>query len=124
MTIYEMMLTPDAPVEEILRHQAETGSGNLLDRAKPEKSHAQKERCVLARAVSLYIRENRDSGYALKWGDWLRAHTRTITMQVGDELEGSCFSSDPFVVTDAFEALSLGQATVLAGDTVYFITVR
>ena len=124
MTIYEMMLTPDAPVEEILRHQAETGSGNLLDRAKPEKSHAQKERCVLARAVYLYIRENRDSGYALKWGDWLCAHTRTITMQVGDELEGSCFSSDPFVVTDAFEALSLGQATVLAGDTVYFITVR
>ena len=47
MTIWEMMRRPDASVEEILQHQAETGSGNLLDRAKPEKTHAQKERCRL-----------------------------------------------------------------------------
>lgn len=124
MTIYEMMKKPDAPVEEILRHQAETGSGNLADRAKPEKSHAQKERCVLARAVYQYIRENEPTGYAVKWSDWLGMHSRTVTMKVGDTLEKNGFSSDPLVVTDSLEAVSAGQATVLADGTVYFITVQ
>ncbi|MBR2824424.1 MAG: hypothetical protein IKE24_12155 [Clostridia bacterium] len=124
MTIYEMMRKPGASVEEILRHQAETGSGNLEDRAKPEKSHAQKERCVLARAVYRYIRENSQTGYAVKWSDWLREHSRMVTMRVGETLEADGFSSDPLVVTDSLEALSAGQATVLAGDTVYFVTVQ
>ncbi len=124
MTIYEMMRKPDAPVEDILRHQAETGSGNLLDRAKPEKSHAQKERCVLARAVYLYIQENRASGYALTWSDWFEAHSRTVTMKLGDRLEGEGFSSDPLVVSDSLEASGKGLATVLAGDDVLFITVE
>ena len=124
MTIYEMMKKPDASVEEILQHQADTGSGNLVDRAKPEKSHVQKERCVLARAVYLYIRENRDSGYAVSWSDWLESHAETMTMKVGDALGGEGFSSDPLVVNDAMEALAAGQATVLSGDTVCFIKVE
>lgn len=123
MTIYEMMQKPYAPVEEILRHQAETGSGNLLDRASPEKSHAQKERCVLARAICLYIRENHDSGYAIKWSDWLETHSRTITMKPGDRLEGECFSSDPLVVNDSLVAAGKGSATVLTEDGLLFITV-
>ena len=124
MTIYEMMHKPDVPVEEILRHQADTGSGNLVDRAKPEKSPEQKERCVLARAVYLYIQENRETGYALKWSDWLQAHSETVTMKAGERLEGEGFSSDPLVVTDSLEAAATGRATVLAGDVVYFITVE
>ena len=124
MTIFEMMQKPDTPVEEILQHQADTGSGNLLDRAKPEKSSAQKERCVLARAVYLYIQENHASGYALKWSSWFEAHSRTVTMKPGDRLEGTCFSSDPLVVSDSLEALSAGSATVLMGDEVLFITVE
>ena len=124
MTIYEMMQKPGVPVEEILQHQADTGSGNLVDRAKPEKSHAQKERCVLARAVYLYIRENRDTGYAVTWSEWLAAHSRTETMEVGEALERETFSSDPLVVSDSGEALEAGQATVLSGDTVFFITVE
>ena len=123
MTIYEMMQKPDTPVEEILQHQADTGSGNLVDRAAPEKSHAQKERCVLARAVYQYIRESRDSGYAMKWSEWLESHSHTITMQVGDTLDGEGFSSDQEVVSDTLEAVGPGQATVLAGDEVYFVTV-
>ena len=124
MTIYEMMQKPDAAVEEILQHQADTGSGNLVKRAAPEKSHAQKERCVLARAVYRYINENRASDYAVKWSDWLAAHSRTVTMQVGDSLGANGFSSDPLVVTDSLAAASAGQATVLAEDTVYFITIQ
>ena len=124
MTIYEMMQKPDASVEEILRHQTDTGSGNLVDRAKPEKSHAQKERCVLARAIYLYIRENRESGYAVKWSEWLQAHSRTMTMKTGETLEGEGFSSDPLVVSDALEAVGAGPATVLAGDEILFITVE
>ena len=124
MTIYEMMQKPDAPVEDILRHQAETGSGNLVDRSAPEKSHAQKERCVLARAVYQYISANRESGYKVKWSDWLETHSRTITMRVGERLEGEGFSSDQLVVTDSLQAAAPGQATVLAGDEVYFITVH
>ena len=124
MTIYEMMQKPYSPVEEILQHQAETGSGNLLDRAKPEKSHAQKERCVLARAIYLYIQENHVSGYALKWSEWFEAHSRTVTMKLGDRLEGACFSSDPLVVSDSLEAVGKGSATVLAEDEVLFITVE
>ena len=124
MTIYDMMQRPDAPVEEILAHQAETGSGNLLDRAKPEKSSAQKERCVLARAAYLYIQENRDTGYAVKWSQWLEAHSRTVSMKKGDRLEGEGFSSDPLVVSDSLEALGVGPATMLAGGEVLFITVE
>ena len=103
--------------------QAETGSGNLLDRAGPEKSHAQKERCVLARAVYRYIRENRDTGWAVRWSDWLETHSRTVTMKPGDRLEGGGFSSDPLVVSDALEATGKGSATVLTEDELLFITV-
>jgi len=123
MTIYEMMQKPDVPVEAILRHQAETGSGNLVDRAAPEKSHAQKERCVLARAVYRYIRENRGFGYVVKWSDWLRTHSRTIALRIGDCLDGMGFSSDQSVVSDSLEAVGAGLATVLVDDEVYFIEV-
>ena len=118
------MKNPGASVEEILQHQADTGSGNLVDRAKPEKSHAQKERCVLARAVYQYIRENRETGYAMTWSDWLGEHAETVTVKVGDVLGEEGFSSDPLVVSDTMEALAAGQATVLSGDTVYFIKVE
>lgn len=124
MTILEMMRNPSASLEDILRHQAETGSGNLLDRAKPEKSPAQKKRCVLARAMFRYIQENRLSGYALKWSDWLEAHSRAVTMKTGDRCEGECFSSDPLVVSDSLEAVSPGIATVLTKDEVLYITVE
>ena len=124
MTIYEMMRKPDAPAEDILRHQAETGSGNLVDRAAPEKSFSQKERCVLARAVSAYIRENHQTGYALKWSEWLDAHTRTVTLAAGERLDGEGFSSDPLVVSDSLEAVGPGDAAVLAGDTVVYIHVE
>ncbi len=124
MTIFEMMQRPGVPVEEILQHQADTGSGNLVDRAKPEKSHAQKERCVLARAAYLYIQENRGSGYAVTWSDWLKDHSETVVLKTGDALEGEGFSSDPLVMTDSLEAVSQGQATVLADGIVYFVTVE
>ena len=124
MTIFEMMQKPGVPVEDILRHQAETGSGNLVERAAPEKSHEQKERCVLARAVYQYINANRDSGYADKWSDWLGEHSQTITMKVGDKLDGEGFSSDELVVSDSLEAMAAGQATVLVGEEILFITVQ
>ena len=123
MTIYEMMQRPDTPVEEILLHQAETGSGNLVDRAAPEKSHVQKERCVLARAAYSYICENRRSGYAVKWSAWLDAHSRAVDLRVGECLDATGFSSDPLVMSDALEAMAPGQATVLVKDEIYFITV-
>ena len=124
MTIYEMMQKAGTPVEEILQHQADTGSGNLVDRAAPEKSHAQKERCVLVRAVYQYICANKESGYAVKWSDWLKAHSRTVTMKVGDRLDGEGFSSDQLVVSDVLEAAAPGQATILVNEEVYFITVH
>ena len=124
MTAYEMMQKPDTPAEDILRHQADTGSGNLVDRAAPEKSFSQKERCVLARALSMYIRENHKTGYALKWSEWLAAHTRTETLAVGETLGGEGFSSDPLVVSDSLEAVGPGDAAVLAGNTLYYIHVE
>ena len=124
MTIYEMMQNTDAPVEEILQHQADTGSGNLVERAAPEKSHAQKERCVLARAAYQYIRANKESGYEVKWSDWLSTHSHTVTMKVGEKLDGEGFSSDPLVVSDVLEAVCAGQATVLVDEDVYYITVE
>ena len=124
MTIYEMMQRSDASVEDILQHQADTGSGNLVDRSAPEKSPSQKERCVLARAMYLYINENRESGYAVRWSNWLGEHSRTVTMKAGEKLDGEGFSSDPLVVSDSLEAAAEGQATVLVDDTVYFITVE
>ena len=123
-TVLIAMQKPDASVEEILQHQAETGSGNLLDRAKPEKSHAQKERCVLARTVYLYIQENRETGYALKWSDWLETHSQAVTMKMGDSLDGEGFSSDPLVVSDSLEAVGQGSATVLTEEgMVLFISI-
>ena len=44
-------------------------------------------------------------------------------MKVGESLDGEGFSSDPLVVTDSLEAAAAGQATVLAGEDIYFITV-
>ena len=123
MTIYEMMQKTDVPVEEILQHQADTGSGNLVERADPEKSPDKKERCVLARAVYQYIQANKESGYEVKWSDWLETHSHIITMQVGEKLDGEGFSSDPLVVNDSLEAITSGQATVLVDEDVYFITV-
>ena len=124
MTIYEMMQKPDTPVEDILQHQADNGSGNLVERSAPEKSHAQKERCVLARAVFQYIQANYESGYEVNWSEWLETHSRTITMQIGEKLDGEGFSSDPLVVSDSLEASAAGQATVLVDNDVYFITVE
>ena len=124
MTLFAMLQQPDATVEEILQRQAETGSGNLLERSAHEKSPAQKERCVLVRAAYRYIRENRASGYALPWSSWLEAHSSAVTLAVGDRLEGSCFSSDPLIVSDALEALEPGSATVLTDDGVIRITVE
>ena len=123
MTIFEMMQKPGVPVETILQHQADTGSGNLVDRAAPEKTHVQKERCVLARAIWLYIQENRETGYTMKWSEWLEAHSSTISMQIADKLEGSGFSFDPLVVTDCLEATAAGTATILSDNTVLNITV-
>ena len=124
MTIFEMMKNTEKPVEDILKHQAETGSGNLVERAAPEKSHDQKERCVLARAVYQYIRANKESGYEISWSNWLDDHSQSITMKVGEKLDGECFSSDELVVNDSFEAVASGQATVLANENVYFISVE
>ncbi len=138
MTIWEMMQKPDAPLEDILRHQAETGSSNLLTRSTSdtlpggglpegpalERKRATQQRIIMVRAMYSYIRENRTSDYAVTWSSWLAAHSRTETLQVGQRLEGEGMSSDPLVVSDALEALAPGQAAVLAGDTVLFITVE
>ena len=70
------------------------------------------------------INANRDSGYADKWSDWLGAHSQTITMKVGDKLDGEGFSSDELVVSDSLEAMAAGRATVLVGEEICFITVQ
>ncbi|MBQ9644706.1 MAG: hypothetical protein IJV26_11780 [Lachnospiraceae bacterium] len=124
MSIYEMMQKPGTPVADILQHQADTGSGSLVHRASSKKSHAQKERCVLIRAVYQYIQANRDSGYEVKWSEWLASHSETITLHVGDHLDGTGYSSDQLVVNDSLEALSAGQATVLVGDRIFNIRVE
>ena len=123
MTIYEIMQKPDTPVEEILQHQADTGSGNLLKRADPEKSYEQKERSVMVRAIYRYINENRADNYELKWSDWLRTHSIIVSMAKGADLENEGFSSDTLVVNDELEAIDEGRAAVLIDDDIYFITV-
>ncbi len=125
MTIYEMIQRPDASVEEILQHQADTGSGDLVDRAKPEKSYEQKNRCVLAREVYNYISENRESDFEEKWSDWFRDHSYDLTIEKGADLpiEGA-FSSDQLIVDDSFKATGEGEAVVLVGDVVYFVRVE
>ena len=139
MTIWEMMQKPDATLEEILSHQAETGSTNMLKRAESEtetdsstpldsfaleRKRASQERGVMVRAIYIYIQENSATDYAVTWSDWLAAHSQTVTLQVGQTLEGDGYSSDPLVVSDALEARTVGQATVLVGDTVVYITVE
>ncbi len=138
MTLWEMMQKPDASPEEILRHQADTGSTNLSDRSlsdtKPggglpegpalTKKRAAQQRVIMVRALYEYIRENAPADYALTWSGWLTAHSRSETLQVGQRLEGEGMSSDPLVVSDALEALAPGQVAVLVGDTVVYITVE
>ena len=138
MTIWEMMQKPETSLEEILRHQAETGSSNLTERSAsdtepggglPEgpqltRKRATQQRIVMVRAMYSYIRENRTTNYTMPWSEWLAAHSRTETLQVGQTLEGEGMSSDPLVLSDALEALAPGQVVVLSGDTVIFITVE
>ena len=45
-------------------------------------------------------------------------------MQAGEKLDTEGFSSDQLVVSDSLEAVSEGQATVLVGEDIYFITVQ
>ncbi|MBP3218420.1 MAG: hypothetical protein J6M46_08620 [Lachnospiraceae bacterium] len=60
----------------------------------------------------------------MKWSDWLKAHSHTITMKVGQSFEGEGFSSDQLVVNDSLEALASGRATILIGSDVFNITVE
>ena len=124
MTIYEMIQKPESSVEEILEHQADTGSGNLLDRASQEKSYDQKNRSVFIREVYNYIRENRDSDFETKWSDWFLDHSFDIAIEKGAKLPIDGFSSDQSVIADSFEAIDEGRATMLIGDCVYFIEVE
>jgi len=138
MTIWEMMQKPDAALEETLQHQADTGSTNMVARSTsdtqpggglPEgpaltRKRATQQRIIMVRAMYRYIQENHAANYAVTWSDWLAAHSRTETLQVGQKLEGEGMSSDPLVVSDALEALAPGQVVVLAGDTVLIITVE
>ena len=125
MTIYEMMQRPDASVEEILQHQAETGSGNLLDHAAPEKSFDQKARSVMGRAMYRYINENRESDYEQTWSSWIQEHTQTETLKIGESLDAEeGFSCAPLILSDSLEAVGEGQAIAISGDTVYYVTVE
>ncbi len=125
MTIYEMMQKPDVSVEEILQHQADTGSGNLVDRAKPEKSYEQKNRCVFAREIYNYISENREADFEVRWSDWFEDHSYDLTIEKGADLPiEEAFSSDQLIVDDSFKAVSEGEAVVLVGDDIYFVKVE
>ncbi len=136
MSIWEMMRRPDASLEEILTHQAETGSSNFLKRAAETeidttlsgtalwRKRVNQQRGVMARAIYRYIRENSASNYAVTWSDWLAAHSRSVTLQVGQSLQGEGYSSDPLVVSDALEALHAGEVLVLTDETVLFINVE
>ena len=138
MTIWEIMQKPDVPLEDILRHQAETGSSNLQTRSVsdtapggglPEgplldRKRANQQRIVLVRAMYRYLTENRADGWAQPWSEWLAAHSRTETLRPGQKLEGEGMSSDPLVVSDSLEALAPGQVVVLTEDEVLFLTVE
>ena len=73
--------------------------------------------------MRVVIQENYENGYEVNWSEWLETHSRTITMQIGEKLDGEGFSSDPLVVSDSLEAVGAGPATVLVDDSVCFITV-
>ena len=120
MTIWEMLQKPDAPLEEILQHQADTGSGNLVTPSAPEKSHAQKSRYVMVRAFYRYLTEGREG----TWSDWLSAHSKTVTMKVGESLSTPCSTSDALVVDESGTALAAGTVTVLTDEKLMIIEVQ
>lgn len=120
MTIWEMLQKPDAPLEEILQHQADTGSGNLVTPSAPEKSHAQKSRYVMVRAFHRYLTEGREG----TWSDWLSAHSETATLHAGESLGTPCVTSDALVVDENGTALAAGMATVLTGEKLLVIEVQ
>ena len=138
MTIWEMMQKPDAALEEILQHHADTGSTNMVARSTsdtqpgggltegPEltRKRATQQRIIMVRAMYSYIQENYATNYAVTWSDWLAARSRIETLQVGQKLQGEGMSSDPLVVSDTLEALAPGQVVVFTGDTVLIITVK
>ena len=119
MTIWEMLQKPDAPLEEILQHQADTGSGNLVTPSAPEKTHAQKSRYVMVRAFHRYLTERCDG----TWSDWLSAHSETVTLHVGESLGIACVTSDALVVNEEGMALATGMATVLTEEKLLTVEV-
>ena len=78
--------------------------------------------CVSQGHVSVHQRKQ-DSSYDVKWNAWLKKHSHELILRVGECLNGEGFSSDPLVVSDSLAAMASGQATVLVGEDVYFITV-
>ncbi len=119
MTIWEMLQKPDVPLEEILQHQADTGSGNLVTPSAPEKSHAQKSRYVMVRAFHRYLTEGQNG----TWSNWLSAHSETVTLYVGENLGTPCVTSDALVVDEDGNVLAMGMATVLTGEKLLMLEV-
>ncbi len=120
MTIDEMLQMPEAALEEILQHQAETGSGNLLTPAAPEKTHVQKCRYVMVRAFCRWLRSESDG----TWGEWLADHSAEVRLAVGDSLDsGAVITSDALIVDETGKALTPGLATVLSDDALLTVTV-
>ncbi len=120
MTIWEMLQNPEKPLEEILQHQADTGSGNLVTPSAPEKSHAQKSRYVMVRAFHRYLTEGRNGS----WSEWLGEHSETVTLHIGESLDTPCVTSDALVVEESGTALATGLATVLTEEKLLMVQVE
>ncbi len=73
--IYDVMKNPDLPVEDIAVRQTLLGSTCLLytEDSDSFKVPLYLEKKEMAYLFSRYVDENRDSGYALSWSEWLEA---------------------------------------------------
>lgn len=134
MTVSEILRRPGVPLEEILRHQAETGSGNLVTPSAHEKSHAQKSRYVMVRVLDEYLRRQHtasSSGERQRWSGFLADHSGELTMRIGDSIGCKVITSDALIVDESGTAVGPGMATVMlclpeddtASVLVYTVTV-
>ena len=86
MVIYDMMKNPNVSMRDIVIRQAKAGGNYLLYTEKSDhyKSPLFDDIAEKVQLLYMYIQENRESNYKVKWSEWLKKEVTTLTTTVSD----------------------------------------
>ena len=76
MMLYDMMKNPGVPMEDIVLRQTMLGGSNPLytEQSDSYKVPLYEEKARMMPLLYQYVQENKDTGYAVLWSEWLKAY--------------------------------------------------